>query len=155
MRTPPVGVPFVPGVLSRGTHGLELLKDCPACGETITCRERKDEESFTGREFAQHYLAHDGWRLISECGECGEQFPYARIVEARGAVYCEGCVDVMSEYCDNCGDPLAKHSRHVFESVPVDLDSVLAGESAVVCNECYREVVNSKMDETAHYRSEG
>ena len=94
MRTPPVGVPFVAGILSRGTRGLELLKDCPACGETITCRQRKDEESFTGREFAEHYLAHDGWRLVECCDECGsyEEFPFPKIVERTRGAYCVGCV---------------------------------------------------------------
>lgn len=96
MRRPPIGVPFVPGILSRGTHGLELLKDCPACGETITCRQLKDEESFTGREFAEHYLAHDGWRLVECCDECGDQFMFPKTIEAESAAYCDGCVGVES-----------------------------------------------------------
>lgn len=40
-----------------------FLKICPECGERIVLIERKDFESFSGREYAEHYdRAHGGSR---------------------------------------------------------------------------------------------
>lgn len=38
-------------------RGGEWGKVCPDCGEFIVTRERKDFESFTGREYAEHFMA--------------------------------------------------------------------------------------------------
>lgn len=37
-----------------------FVKVCPECGERIPVIERKDFESFTGAEYAEHYAAEHG-----------------------------------------------------------------------------------------------
>lgn len=36
-------------------HKGGWVKICPECGVRIPLKERKDFESFTGREYAEHY----------------------------------------------------------------------------------------------------
>jgi uncharacterized protein YbaR (Trm112 family) len=53
-------VPYVPGELMVDEQGrlFEILV-CPACGQEIKCRDRKDFESFSHIEFAEHYVKHE------------------------------------------------------------------------------------------------
>ena len=41
------------------------------------------------------------------------------------------------EYCDHCGVEVLPSERMGFEESPVNLTSVNAGESAVVCRNCW------------------
>ena len=47
------GVPYARVVMSGRAQGQE----CPRCGKVIISRKRKDFESFTGSEYAEHYDA--------------------------------------------------------------------------------------------------
>lgn len=52
-----LGVPYAP--VEREPDG-SWVKVCPACGKRVTLVERKDFESFTGKEYAEHYTReHD------------------------------------------------------------------------------------------------
>jgi endogenous inhibitor of DNA gyrase (YacG/DUF329 family) len=78
-------VPFVMGVLSDDI----LRVRCPRCDESIDCRERKDFETFTQREFVDHYnAAHNAMRVA--CCECGKPLDPVR---TSLPVYCLDCVD--------------------------------------------------------------
>ena len=44
------------------------------------------------------------------------------------------------EYCDHCGDELTEETRIVVPSLSQDIASANAGESAVLCSTCYKEL---------------
>lgn len=58
---PAFGVPYARAVI----EGRKEFKQCPNCGELIGATQRKDFESFSGREYAVHYeqqhALEDGW----------------------------------------------------------------------------------------------
>lgn len=43
-------------------------------------------------------------------------------------------------FCDNCGCGISNGTAVVYPSLPVDLASVNAGESAVICKDCDSEL---------------
>lgn len=53
-------VPYILGTLKRDTRG-RLFEEvvCPSCGEAVACRIKKDFESFSRIEWAQHYMKHE------------------------------------------------------------------------------------------------
>lgn len=59
-----------------GNHADWVVR-CPECGAYITEHEMKDEESFTGSEYAEHYAReHEGEpvndpRWCTECLDAG------------------------------------------------------------------------------------
>lgn len=48
-----IGIPYAVQRVRRG----RLYCTCPKCGVEIALTERKDAESSTGREYAEHYAA--------------------------------------------------------------------------------------------------
>jgi len=40
-------------------------------------------------------------------------------------------------YCDNCGEPGTERMMYWIETLPMDVDSANAGESAVICKACF------------------
>ena len=58
---PLIGIPYAMAVwLDDGRAGVV----CPECYLVVITRERKDHESYTGREYAEHYEAeHKGVEL--------------------------------------------------------------------------------------------
>jgi uncharacterized C2H2 Zn-finger protein len=50
---PAFGVPYA----RAGVRGRNGTATCPRCGLVIVLRERKDFESMTGSEYAEHYNA--------------------------------------------------------------------------------------------------
>jgi hypothetical protein len=60
------GIPYAPyGFVSSvdmadGRVGTNWFALCPKCARLIPLRERKDEESFTKREYRKHYEAEHG-----------------------------------------------------------------------------------------------
>ena len=82
-------VPFVLGDLRKDKKGMYLDVTCPKCGVVVSCRERKDFESFTKREYAEHYSTHK-----SACCECGK--PLAGRNDSR-PIYCAECVGVDTD----------------------------------------------------------
>ena len=71
-----VGIPFAAGTVGSDEGPLALLATCPECGKVIECTEAKDDESFTKREYADHYasehmppvLSVDGFELKRGAG---------------------------------------------------------------------------------------
>ena len=49
-----IGIPYA----FRHVKGGKVYAECPVCGEHIELRTRKDFESFTGDEYARHYMKH-------------------------------------------------------------------------------------------------
>ena len=55
--TTQIGIPY-----SRHIGPDFNTVQCPACGDIIQLQERKDWESYTGREYGEHFVAiHPGW----------------------------------------------------------------------------------------------
>jgi hypothetical protein len=48
-----IGIPYAAQHVRRG----RIYCTCPKCGLSIALTERKDAESSTGREYAEHYAA--------------------------------------------------------------------------------------------------
>lgn len=56
-------------------------------------------------------------------------------------------------YCDDCGDWIKSSSAHHYSSLPCDVSSANAGESASVCAKCDRRIEadsNSKHFKSNH-----
>lgn len=49
-----VGIPYAMQETDSASPS-GFVKVCPKCGDRIPVIERKDFESFTGREYAEHY----------------------------------------------------------------------------------------------------
>ena len=47
---------------------------------------------------------------------------------------------VKTVYCDHCGEPEGKQPFDAVTHMPVDFDSGNAGESAVLCPSCHKEL---------------
>ena len=43
-------------------------------------------------------------------------------------------------YCDDCGDWIKSSSAHHYSSLPCDVSSANAGESATVCRKCNERI---------------
>jgi len=53
-----IGIPYARSVAWLGAN---LIVSCPACGVEIMLIDRKDGESFSRREYQDHYAAeHEG-----------------------------------------------------------------------------------------------
>lgn len=50
-----IGIPYAP---EQSRDNGQPYITCPECGEEIDLHERKDFESMTGSEYANHYLQH-------------------------------------------------------------------------------------------------
>jgi hypothetical protein len=51
-----IGIPFMFDIeFKRDAKGLHGVGKCPACGEAIVLRKKKDRESFSKVEYAAHY----------------------------------------------------------------------------------------------------
>ena len=56
--TPTIGIPY-----ARGCERCYNAVVCPACGKHIDTVERKDFESFTGSEYADHWSAEHAGKV--------------------------------------------------------------------------------------------
>ena len=48
-----------------------------------------------------------------------------------------------AEFCDECGYPLPIAKAHIVPSLPRGIHSANKGESAILCGECFVEVMTS------------
>lgn len=47
-----------------------------------------------------------------------------------------------NEYCDNCGIEVTQNTRYIVSSLPRDISSANAGESATLCRHCLDDLNN-------------
>lgn len=101
--------------------------------------------------FVNRIGADEGWMCAEcagyECDECGEVIGLDEEIRVEYedengyhyGNYHEDCYDrekhgVCDSFCDNCGDGI--NNYEVYETLPWDVASARAGESAILCQSC-------------------
>ena len=58
-------IPYASGEIVKVPKGLAMVKTCRECGERIVCIEAQDFESFTEREYGDHFMRHHNPPLLT------------------------------------------------------------------------------------------